>query len=69
MNAGAPTPDINRANSQGVAPSECFEGTCVWRYSLSQNVRLLGGSNQGWMKSDDSIPIPVTFVARGLKFW
>jgi hypothetical protein len=33
---------------------------------LSQNVRLLGGSNQGWMKSDDSIPIPVTFVARRL---
>ncbi len=40
-----------------LAPSECFEGTSFSRFSLSQNVRLFGGSNQGWMKSDDSISI------------
>jgi hypothetical protein len=38
-----------------LAPSECFEETSFSRSCLSQNVRLLGGSNQGWMKSDDSI--------------
>ena len=53
MNAGAPTPDINGANCYGLAPSECFEGTSFSRFSLSQNVRLLGGSNQGRMKSDE----------------
>ena len=52
MNAGAPTPDINGANYHGLAPSKCFEGTSFSRSCLSQNVRLLGGSNQGWMKSD-----------------
>jgi hypothetical protein len=36
------------------------------RSCLPQNVRLPGGSNQGWMKSNDRIPIPVTFVARRL---
>jgi len=52
MNAGAPTPDINGANDYGLAPSQCFEGTSFSRFSLSQNVRLFGGSNQGWMKVD-----------------
>jgi hypothetical protein len=52
MNAGAPTPDINGANYYGLAPGECFEGTSFSRFYLSQNVRLLGGSNQGWMKSE-----------------
>jgi hypothetical protein len=32
-----------------LAPGECFEGTSFARFCLSQNVRLLGGSNQGWM--------------------
>jgi len=47
-----------------LAPSQFFEETSFTHFCLSQNVRLLGGSNQGWMKSDDRIPIPVTFVAR-----
>jgi hypothetical protein len=55
MNAGAPTPDINGANYYGLAPSQCFEGTSFSRFSLSQNVRLFGGSNQGWMKVDDRL--------------
>jgi hypothetical protein len=37
-----------------LAPSECFEGTSFSCCCLSQNVRLLGGSNQGWRKSGDS---------------
>jgi hypothetical protein len=37
-----------------LVPSECFEGTSFSCFCLSQNVRLLGGSNQGWMKSGDS---------------
>jgi hypothetical protein len=37
-----------------LAPSECFEGTSFSCFCFSQNVRLLGGSNQGWMKSGDS---------------
>src|ERR1700722_11076723 len=36
--------------------SECFEGTSFSRFCLSQNVRLLGAFNQGWLKSDNSIP-------------
>jgi hypothetical protein len=65
MNAGAPTADISGANYYCLAPSEGFEGTSLLSFRLSQNVRLFGGSNQGWMKSDDSIPIPVMFVPAG----
>jgi hypothetical protein len=66
MNAGAPTPDINGAKDYGLAPSQCFEGTSFSRFSLAQNARPFGGSNQGWMKSDESIPISLAFVARRL---
>jgi hypothetical protein len=52
MNAGAPTTDINGANYYGLAPSQWFEGTSFSRFSLSQNVRLSGGSNQGWIPAD-----------------
>ena len=45
----APTPDINGANYYSLAPCQCFEGTSFSRFSLSQNVRLFGGSNQGWI--------------------
>jgi hypothetical protein len=38
-----------------------FRGNLVLAVSLSRNVRLFGGSNQGRMKSDESVLVPVTF--------
>jgi hypothetical protein len=45
MNAGAPTPDI-KGQITMASRSECFQATSFSRLCLSQNVRLIGGSNQ-----------------------